>query len=291
MNNLSIGDAVEEFAAVTQGFTDADLENTWIWQEYDEGVRFAFFRTYEELRELAARLGSWRSASGIPMTVAQRSLAQYHLAYRDLQAVLLGLSETDARRAPSQQEWSVMSVLMHVIQAERGFLAITSHSLKCARSDSELPEEMSEEDWAAFWEGDRFQLIKESATLAGLMDYYQSLHDRLLGSFCTVSDAELSAPSTYWEDTPKPVAFRLHRFDSHLRQHTIQIEKTLPLLGIATTEARRLLRLIYNALAQAEGYAIGVDPMEHGSLGSQVTQRGAELAEIVSSATTKTAPE
>jgi hypothetical protein len=54
-----------------------------------------------------------------------------------------------------------------------------------------------------------------------------------------------------------PVEFRLHRFDSHLRQHTIQIEKTLGLLGHYPTEAVRLLRLIYASLAQVEGALLG----------------------------------
>ena len=281
MNVLSLGEAVEEFANLTQSFSDDDLEREWVWKEYDEGIRFAFFRTYEELREHAARLGAWRAASDQPMSVAQRALAQYHLAYRDLQAILLGLNEADAQSAPGEGDWSVMSVLNHIIQSERGFLAITSYSLECARSDIKLPEEMSEEEWAAFWTGDRFQVVKESGSLAGLLDYYSSLHDRLLGSFCTISEAELSAPSIYWEDTPKPVEFRLHRFDSHLRQHTIQIERTLQQLGVDPTESKRLLRLIYNALAQAEGYAIGIEPVDNTALSSQILARARELADIL----------
>jgi hypothetical protein len=51
--------------------------------------------------------------------------------------------------------------------------------------------------------------------------------------------------------------FRLHRFDSHLRQHTVQVEKTLVALGRGPSEARRLLRLIHAALAEVEGATIG----------------------------------
>ena len=56
-----------------------------------------------------------------------------------------------------------------------------------------------------------------------------------------------------------PVEFRLHRFDSHLRQHTIQIEKILESLGRKPSETLRLLRLIYAAFAQVEGALLGAN--------------------------------
>jgi hypothetical protein len=61
----------------------------------------------------------------------------------------------------------------------------------------------------------------------------------------------------YWEGTELSLRFRLHRFDSHLRQHTVQVDKTLVQIGRPPTEAQRLLRLIYAALAEAEGATIG----------------------------------
>jgi hypothetical protein len=49
-----------------------------------------------------------------------------------------------------------------------------------------------------------------------------------------------------------PLRFRLHRFEEHLRQHTIQIDKTLVGIGKPPTEAHRLVRNVYNALADVE---------------------------------------
>ncbi len=51
--------------------------------------------------------------------------------------------------------------------------------------------------------------------------------------------------------------FRMHRFDSHLRQHTIQVEKSLQRIGHIPNESQRLLRLIFFALAQVEGVSMG----------------------------------
>ena len=93
MTEITLIQAVEKFAAVTYGLSDDNLDRAWSWWAYDEGVRFAFFRVYEELRELAATLITERTTRGKPITTAQHSLAQYHAAYRDLQAVLIGVDD------------------------------------------------------------------------------------------------------------------------------------------------------------------------------------------------------
>ena len=94
-------------------------------------------------------------------------------------------------------------------------------------------------------------------SLEDILDYHRSLHNRILHEMADLSDGELWALSRFWEPEPLPVRYRLHRFDAHLRQHTIQIEKTLEALGSSPNEAVRLLRLVYNALAEAEGAVIG----------------------------------
>jgi hypothetical protein len=51
--------------------------------------------------------------------------------------------------------------------------------------------------------------------------------------------------------------YRLHRFDAHLRQHTVQAEKILASLVGPPGEALRLLRLVYRALAAVESATLG----------------------------------
>ena len=67
-----------------------------------------------------------------------------------------------------------------------------------------------------------------------------------------VADTELATPSWFWEDKGYPIRFRMHRFEEHLRQHTIQVDKTLVALGHPPTEAERLVRNLYTALAGLE---------------------------------------
>ena len=122
MTDITLIQAIERFAAVTQGLSDEDLEREWSWRAYHEGVRYAFFRTYEELRELAARLMTERTTRGKPITAAQHSLAQYHCAYRDLQALLIGLEDFDIDLVPEKGQWPLRIILGHIIAAERSSL-------------------------------------------------------------------------------------------------------------------------------------------------------------------------
>jgi len=62
---------------------------------------------------------------------------------------------------------------------------------------------------------------------------------------------DLERPAGFW-DGVKPIRFRLHRFEAHYVQHTIQIDKTLEAIGRAPTEARRLVRVLYRDLVAVE---------------------------------------
>lgn len=259
MAGVTLPASVDRFMQVTHALPDKDLEITWVWGDYEEGIRFAFFRVYEELRTLAAELGSKHGESSQPLTTARKILAQYHAAYRDLQAILLGVDETTALQAPAEDEWSVWNVLLHIIGAERGFFAVNLDAIKRERKQDGRPMEMTDEAWETFWDGDIYQQIMDSQSYLDLLEYYDALHGRILLAFQDISEPELNISVVFWEKYPMPLRFRLHRFDSHLRQHTIQVEKTLAAISRHPDETRRLLRLVYAALAEVEGALIG-DP-------------------------------
>ena len=123
MAEITLIQAVESFAEVAVRLDDQDLDREWSWRAYDEGIRFAFFRTYEELRELAAKLMSERTTRGKPITSAQHTLSQYHAAYRNLQAILTGVDESLIDVPPAKGEWPLRIILGHIIAAEREFFA------------------------------------------------------------------------------------------------------------------------------------------------------------------------
>jgi len=259
MFSSSLAHAVERFAEVTQEVPDPDLDREWAWGAYDaEGVRFAFFRTYEDLRELAARTAAERSAHGPAMSTAQQILAQVHAAYRDLQAALLGIGPDDEDRAPVAEEWPLRRIVAHIIGAELGFFAVVKYALDLHRRGGWRPAKIPDEAWEPLF-GEDIALIEATldGPLTGMQPYHETLHQRIVREFAGIGEEELTLPSIYWEGYEMSLRFRLHRFDSHLRQHTVQIDKTRESIGRSPNEAQRLLRLIYAALAEAEGATIG----------------------------------
>jgi len=85
---------------------------------------------------------------------------------------------------------------------------------------------------------------------------------------------------------PFTVEFRLHRLDAHLRQHTVQIEITLEVLGQAPSEAQRLVSLIYGALADVDRVIIGewgVGKESRRELAGKILVRAAEIEAIFES--------
>ena len=258
-DHRSLALAVETFSAVLREQPDSKLERDWAWGAYDsEGVRFALFRTYEELCELAVRTAMERATQEQAISSAQRTLAQYHAAYRDLQAVLLVLPAGAADQAPAEGEWPLRRVLAHIAGADIGFYVVVRYALDRHRGGGGRPAEIPDEAWEPIL-GHELSSVDAilDGPLAGIRTYHQTLHERVLHEFADITEAELAAPSAYWEGYELSLRFRLHRFDSHLRQQTIQAGKTLEALGHAPTEAKRILRLIFAALAEAEGATIG----------------------------------
>src|SRR5262245_45021462 len=99
--------AVDQFTQLTQRLSEADLEREWAWGDYaGEGVRFAFFRVMEELRTVAVRLTQLNRP-----TSAQRILAQYHAAFRDLYGALLDVSPELAAQPPAEKQWPARNTL------------------------------------------------------------------------------------------------------------------------------------------------------------------------------------
>lgn len=277
--------ALERFAAATRGADEAALDRPWAWGAYgDEGVRFAFLRTYEELRELATRIAHERQAQGRAPSAAQRILAQYHSAYRDLWAAVDGLGDEEAAVAPAPDEWPVRTAVAHMIEADAGFLVVISHALERHRAgdpDPPAPGEAVYDEILGSEESHRRQM---ALPLSSLRAWHAELHGRILAEFAAIADGELQLGSRYWEPEPMSLRFRLHRLESHLRQHTVQVDKTQAAIGRAPDETRRLLRLLHAGLAEVEGALLGAADVlaaEQGRVADAIAARADEIAAIL----------
>jgi hypothetical protein len=259
MINPELTTAVEKFAVTMINVPDAKLDTTWQWKGYDEGVRFAFFVTLLELRQLAVKLDSERS-TGLklpPRTSAQHILAQYHSAFMDLQASLVGITTKQSLLAPGKKDWPVQTIYSHILSADMNFAAVIRFALGNHRAGKWLPNPIPDKDYP------RLMGIKQkefdtllNSSLAKLNSFHRKMHTNILREFSSISNGELAMPAAFWEETRFHIGYRLHRFEAHIRQHTVQIDKTLEATGIGQTEIKRLIRMLYSALAEVNGTLI-----------------------------------
>ena len=232
--------------------SDEDMGREWKWGVYDEeGLRFALLMAHHELRDLAVRLAAAREREPAQ---AARILAQYHQAYRDLSGLLASVRTDDLDRVSAEGEWPVREVCKHMLGAEYGFLAVTRLGLE--RALARNASEPSDEEWNAFRapiasDRDKATASIATADIEGIRNAFAEIHIRVLRELRDITDDQIEAPAWFW-DGAMPLRFRLHRFEEHLRQHTIQLDKTLLGIGRPPTEAHRLVRNIYNALADVE---------------------------------------
>lgn len=221
----TVTQAVEALVRATVSLSDADMGRPWAWGKYDEeGLRFALLMTHHELRDLAVRLEA------------------------------LTVRDEDIDRAPAAGEWPVREVCEHMLAAEYGFLSVCRFGLDWRRAGNS--QEPSDDEWNAYSkprgeERKAALAALERGSVEDVRNGFATTHMRVLRELGDIADTEVDAPSWFW-DGEMPLRFRLHRFEEHLRQHTIQLDKTLIGIDRAPTEAHRLVRNVYNALADVE---------------------------------------
>jgi hypothetical protein len=278
MFNTELEAAIRDFSVIMLPLTEKDLARDWIWKDHDEeGIRFAFFVTLQELRQLAVTLSTLHSKP----TPAQHILGQYHAAYMDLQAAVLGLSNEDAERSPAEGEWSVKQAYSHILGTDFGFSAVVRYALERHRSATWTPDRIPDEEYPRLYGlSDEEYDVLMASPFEHMQAYHRGLHLRILDEFQAISDRELDLPSTFWEDTRFPIRHRLHRYEAHFSQHTVQIDKTLVAIGQPPSESKRLLRRIYVALAEAEGLMIGAEKTDDAAISAAASSISDRTKEI-----------
>jgi len=270
----TVTQAVEALVRATVDLSDAEMGRPWVWREYDEeGLRFALLMAQHELRDLAVRLAAMRPP---PPSQAQRILGQYHHAYRDLTGALAGVRDEDLDCVPREGEWPLREVIAHMLGAEYGFLGVIQYGLAPDRpSDPQTAEEL----WGSWREEHGYRGPKTiDGGIANVRNAMFDIHHRVLSELGGLSDALLEREVMFW-DGEKPVRFRMHRFEAHMIQHTIQVDKTLQWIGRSPTEARRLVRVLHRDLAAVEMLSSeGFGQRERDGAAQIIGERAAEIA-------------
>ena len=254
---LDLAAAVDRFDRSVRRVSDSDLERPWAWRQYgEEGIRFAFFRTLEELTDLAVEVATRREDAARPVGRAARLVGRYHVAWRELWSIVDAAGEPLLDAVPGEGEWPLRTVLEHLAGADLGFLVVQRNAAE--RRAAGLDPAHAGDAW------ERLAGVSETEferIFTGPLDAIRTEHTRVhdgVFELARLTDEELASESAFWDGT-MPNRFRLGRFESHLRQHMIQAEKTVTAVAGPPREVDRLLLLIRRAQGEAEAAAIGAE--------------------------------
>jgi hypothetical protein len=241
--------AVQDLATLADG----DLDKRWAWKgdsEYE--LRYGFYRILEDFERAGIDAEAAIRATNLERGRAADLIASATAAKWDLQGILIQLPDAAWDAKPGGEEWTVRQTLGHIIGVQRGYAAATawwqaqalpvSPDLPTARPNvyEALPSDEEEEAGTPAEVRARLDevLDRSNERLAGLPP------DRL-------------AYGTRWVGFALDIGFRLGRWSSHLREHTVQVEKTLVMIDHAPTEVDRLIRLVLAEWGRAEAVVYG----------------------------------
>lgn len=216
---------------------DEALEHAWTWRDRQTRVRYALYRSLEEEQEALVRArAEWEP------TEAERILALAQRAFGDLRGLLVGIDEQLLDRAPAEGQWPLRLVLRHALTVEKRYAAQVVYSAHRREEEPVAipPDRLPHEDDADV-AGDIARILDRFATFRAQTD-----------ALCGALPAAAMARPALWGGFEVDVRFRLHRFASHIVEHTIQCEKTLDALGSAPSEARRIVRRISTTRGELE---------------------------------------
>ena len=284
------GLALESFAAAIESFDrrlraidDNALDLFWAWESYDEeGVRFGILRTTEQVADAAVEIAALRAQAGVAPSRAGRILGRYLVSWRELWSVA-DRADTVVDIAPEEGEWSLRAILDHLVEADFGFLVTIRNGLEQLRAGVVAPRRVgSDEAWLALADVEEgpWRAAMEGS-LDDIREFHRASRDGIVDRLAGMTDAELERTSPFW-DGERSNRFRLGRFESHLRQHTIQAEKAVQATMGAPREVERLLRLLARATGDVEAAAIRADPgLLEPILAPLATEVGDRLDELV----------
>ena len=239
---------------------DAALERRWTWlpSDFDEiDVRYGIYRIHESLESAIAAIGYGRGDGASqrpgPAIPALQAMA---VARWELHGALAPLSDADWDADPGADQWTVRQTVGHIIGSQRSygwsnawFLSQGFRIGEAIRAPAgTLPEEPPEKDEAA----------GRAAEVRARLD---KVVDANIAASAALDGDDLRVGAR-WAGIHIPIDFRLGRYGSHIREHTVQVDKTLALTGRRPTEVERICRLILGSYGRLEALFVGLTANE-----------------------------
>lgn len=244
---LRARDSIRAALAALHEIPDSVLGRPWP-NGVGVDLRHGFYRQLEALEDARALIRPLLAAARTHETPARPLVAAASAARWDIHGLLVGLADDELDRDPGNGEWTVRQTLAHIVSGQRGYGVFTAWWLarRGAPAD-DLPPRAPEELDAELPEG-------EAEGLGSVDEIRRRLDetvDQSAAVFAPLGADHLAARAR-WSGIPVDVRFRIVRWTSHLREHTIQLEKTLGFIGRPTSEVERMLRMIAAAYGRLE---------------------------------------
>ncbi|MEO6208045.1 MAG: DinB family protein [Candidatus Limnocylindrales bacterium] len=241
---------------------EAALELPWTWIAGGESeVRYGAYRAVEALEQAEIQARTLATPADAHERRAAGIVGPSTAARWDLHGLLLPLADELLDADPGGAEWSIRLVMGHLIAGQRGY-AWTAAWVQAHGPDPDDPgrQVLVPE---SFWDSMPDEATTEAAgTVDDLRARLDAITDLAAERLAGLPDDRLEIP-TRWSGFPVPLSFRFGRWSSHIREHTIQVEKTLALLGHVPGEPERLVRLVLAAYGRAESVVFGRVGVDH----------------------------
>jgi hypothetical protein len=258
------------------GIEEEEMPRRWKWRDDHEGgaeARYAFFRSIETLEGGAAAAGR-AVAGGSERSAGAAAFAAATMARWDLHGLLASISDDGLDADPGGGEWTIRQTLAHAVNVERAYPAFSAWWLARERSP-ELPARVPDDVGAGFPEEEE----EGAGTLLEIRNRLDAAMDGAAERMAGLDHAQLATPAR-WSGYAVDVGFRLWRQSSHLQEHTVQVEKTLVMLGRTPLESARLSRLLLRAYGRLEA-AVYALPRPDAELGRPaVAEAVAAVAQV-----------
>ncbi|HEX5015793.1 MAG TPA: DinB family protein [Candidatus Limnocylindrales bacterium] len=258
---------------------DDRLEALWPWpgSSSEVDVRYGFFRLFELFETSRAAVAAALAAAGVAPAPGGGRGAASTVARWSLHGLLLPLGDAALDRDPGDDEWPIRETMGHVLTSQRFYSRFTLWWLTQAPTPAAIPSDELSAD-----------VPERSVEAAGSMDDVRRRLDELLdlSMACLggLSAEQLAVPAR-WSGGEVTVGFRIGRWASHIREHTIQVEKTLVMLDRPIPEVERLIRMGLEAYGRLEETVFGVPAadVERSGAGAVLNATAEEVGRLVPS--------
>jgi hypothetical protein len=242
--------AVRDLATLT----DADMEKEWAWKGDSEiELRYAFFNVLETFERAGIDAAKALRIDGTGRGRAAELIAPATAARWDLQGLLIQLPDAAWDAKPGGEEWTIRETMGHIIASQRGYAAVTAWwQSQALPVDPNLPKARPDHIYDVLPSDEEEASGTPAEVRARLDEVLDQSTERLAGL-----PADRLAYGTRWVGFALDIGFRLGRWSSHFREHTVQVEKTLVMIGHTPTEVDRLIRLILAEWGRAEAAVYG----------------------------------